>query len=299
MTSYDAIAIFVQVARSGSFSEAANVLKTPLSTVSRKVAELETSLSTQLIDRSTRQIRLTNSGSKYFEICSKGLDTLAFANRAIKDLHTNTAGTLIITVPPNLVEVLFLEITKKFQIRYPQARVRILVSERMLDFVDDAIDLSFRVAAPTQPDLVSKTMLRYRHRLVASPSYVAGSPLPREPEELANHRLLGFGFNTTREVEWSISMGKRNEVLCFEPNLAINDYTALRSALLVGHGIGELPEPLCEDLLQAGELIEVLPKWRLPEIRLYAVHPGQVSMTKLARLFLDSFSLQMQTHRHH
>lgn len=294
MPSFDAIAMFAQVAQSQSFTEAARALDVPLSTVSRKVSELEASLNTRLIDRSKRQIRLTDAGTTYLELCRRGLDTLTYANRVMSDRHSDTTGTVTITVPPNLVEILFLDAIETFQLRYPQARLRILVSERMLDFVDDGVDLSFRVAPPDQPDLVVRTLLRYRHRLVSAPSYGAVNPLPQAPFNLTNHKLIGFGFNTAREVNWALSKNTQPENISFEPDLAINDYAVMKAAILAGHGIGELPAPLCKSALRTGELVEVLPDWRLPDIKLFAVHAGNSSLSKLARLFLDIAVVRMK-----
>lgn len=295
MTNFDAIAVFAQVAHLQSFTEAANTLNVPLSTVSRKVSELETSLNTRLIDRSKRKIRLTDAGATYFDLCRKGLDTLDYANRVMHDRHNDTVGTLTITVPPNLVEILFLNVIETFQLRYPKARLRVLVSERMLDFIDDSVDLSFRVAPPQHPDLVVRTMMRYRHRLVASPEYAAVNRLPKHPSDLTDQRRVGFGFNKERSVNWLLSRGSELEEVHFEPDLAINDYAAIRSAILSGHGIGELPEPLCGNALRNGQLIEVLSEWRFPEIRLYAVHAGNASLPKLARLFLDIAVMRMKS----
>lgn len=295
MTNFNAIAVFAQVARLLSFTEAANALNLPLSTVSRKVSELETSLDTRLIDRSKRKIRLTGAGTTYFDLCRKGLDTLDYANRVMHDRHSDTTGTVTITVPPNLVEILFLDAIETFQLRYPNARLRVLVSERMLDFVDDRVDLSFRVAPPQHSDLVVTTMMRYRHRLVAAPEYAAVSLLPKHPSDLTSQRRIGFGFNKERSVNWLLSRGSELEEVRFEPDLAINDYAAIRSAILSGHGIGELPEPLCGNALRNGQLIEVLSEWCFPEIQLFAVHAENASLPKLARLFLDIAVARMKS----
>ncbi|WP_417280822.1 substrate binding domain-containing protein [Celeribacter sp.] len=162
------------------------------------------------------------------------------------------------------------------------------ISERLLDFVDDGVDLSFRVAPPEQPNLVTRTLLRYRHRLLAAPGYVAANPLPRAAAELKDHKTIGFGFHSSYEVNWSLSRQGRTDEIRFEPHLTINDYDAIRAAVLAGHGIGELPEPLCRDALLTGQLVEVLPEWSFPEIKLFAVHAGNASLSKLARLFLDT-----------
>ena len=294
MPSYDAIAIFAQVAQSQSFTDVARVLRKPLSSVSRKVSKLESDLNARLIDRSRRQIRLTEVGQTYLKLCRRGLDTISYANRVMTDRHSDTTGTVTITLPPSLLEVLFLDSIEAFQLQYPKARLRVLVSERILDFVDDGIDLSFRVAPPEHPDLVVRTLMTYRHQLLAAPGYIAVNAAPSEISDLENHKTIGFWFHTSRHVNWSLSLRGQVENIRFEPDLAINDYAAIKAALLAGHGIGELPEPLCEEALRSGQLIEVLPEWDFPIIKLYAVHAGNASLSKLARLFLDTIYAKLK-----
>jgi len=222
---------------------------------------------------------------------------LAYADRVMQDRHSDTEGTVTITVPPNLIEALFQKTVETFQLQYPKASLRILVSERMLDFIDDGVDLSFRVAPPRQPDLVVRTLLKYRHRIVSAPSYAAIHSLPRSPAELALHKRIGFGFNDNRTVTWALSKPDHIETTTFEPNLAINDYAAIQAAISSGQGIGELPEPLCQESIRTGRLIEVLPDWNLPQIQLLAVHTGRASLPKLARLFLDIAAEELKSLR--
>lgn len=295
MPSFDAIAIFAQVAQFQSFTDAARALGMPLSSVSRKVSKLEADLNARLIDRSRRQIRLTEVGQTYLKLCRRGLDTISYANRVMIDRHSDTTGTVTITLPPNLLEVLFLDSIEAFQLQYPKARLRVLVSERMLDFVDDGIDLSFRVAPPVHPDLVVRTLKTYRHRLLAIPGYLAVNAAPSAISDLKNHKTIGFGFHTSRHVSWSLSRRGQVENIRLEPDLAINDYAAIKTAILAGQGIGELPEPLCDEALRAGQLIEVLPEWNFPVIKLYAVHAGKTSLSKLARLFLDTIYTKLKS----
>ncbi|RKQ89611.1 LysR family transcriptional regulator [Maricaulis maris] len=287
MRHLDSIAVFVEVARTGSFTAAARTLQMPLSSVSRKVAELEAELQIRLLDRSRKPLRMTEAGQAYFDLSSKGIDALTYANQAMRGKQETLSGTLRITVPPNLTELLFVKPIDRFVRRHPDARVRVLVSERMLDFVDDAIDLSFRVARPAAPNLVIRKLLVHRHRLCAAPSYLAVHALPREPAELSEHVRLGFGFQSQDSIAWQLTRGETSYSEPFEPTVAINDYLALKAAIEQGTGIGELPGLLCKDDLASGRLVEILPDWRLPEISLYAVYAGKVGLSKLARGFLD------------
>ncbi len=288
MPSYDAVAVFASVAGAGSFTKAARTLGTPISTLSRKVAELEDDLGVKLLDRSRRQIRLTEAGAQYLEMCGPGLDMLAFATRTLRERRQDMSGTLRVSLPPNLAELLFLDPIDAFLRRYPQANVRISVSERVLDFVDDTIDLSFRVARPELPDLVIRSLMTHRHRLVAAPVYLSRQPAPATPDDLDGHNRLGFGFHGRDRIEWRISRAGEDRQLAFVPDLAINDYAALKAAALRGLGICELPGIMCGNELESGRLVEVLPQWSFPETTLYAVHTGEKGLSRLARQFLDT-----------
>ncbi|MHA7773817.1 LysR family transcriptional regulator [Roseibium sp. M-1] len=293
MRHLDAIAVFVEVVRQGSFTGAARSLHMPLSTVSRKVAELEDDLQVRLIDRSHKPLRITDAGSTYFEHCNKGISALSYANQVIRGKQESLAGTLRVTVPPNLAELLFTKPVDSFLRRHPDAQVRVLVSERMLDFVEDRIDLSFRVARPTAPNLVIRKLLTHRHRLCAAPSYLAVHPAPRTPDDLPRHVTIGFNFQGRDEVVWPLRKGKVIHEVPFAPTLSVNDYLAVKASVRLGTGIGDVPGLMCREELGTGDLVEVLPDWKMPEVSLYAVHAGRTGLSKLARAFLDEVTASL------
>ncbi len=288
MRNFNAMAIFVEVVQAGSFTGAARKLAMPLSTVSRKISDLEADLGVSLLDRSKRALRMSDAGALYFEHCRRGLDAFNFANRVVEERRSEATGLLRITVPPNLAEPVFLPVVDVFRHRYPKARVAIFVSERMLDPGADPIDLSFRVGPVSDPDLVVRKLASYRHVLVASPAYLAAHPPPAVPADLATHHLLGFGFRGASTIRWSFSKNGEQDHVSFAPTLAINDYVALREAVTLGIGIAEIPRVLCGDALRRGIVVPLMADWELPQIDLVAVHAGRRSMSRLARLFLDA-----------
>ena len=295
MIDTNAIVIFYQVAQSLSFTEASRKLDIPISSVSRKVSELESSLNTLLIDRSKRQIQLTEAGSTYFELCRKGIETLNYANKIMDSRHKDTSGTITITVPPNLISVLFMPTIETFQSRYPKAKLRVLISEHTLDFTEDEIDLSFRVYQTKQPNLVTKTLMTYKHHLVASRHFASINDLPKHPSDLLNFRCIGFSSQSNKNVTWKLSRDNESEHIDVESNLSFNDYDAISSAIKAGYGIGELPEPLCAKAIRNGDLVKVLPEWAFPDIKLSAVHTGRKTLPKLASIFLDILITNLQT----
>lgn len=288
MKDLNAMAIFAEVARTGSFSAAADNLSMALSTVSRKVATLENSLNVKLLERTTRRLRLTEIGAQYLVSCRRGLEGFNAANAMVEEIQSEVSGNLRISVPPNLAEDLFVPVIGQFQSRYPKARIQMFVTDRLIDFVKDDVDLSFRVGLfPDSPQVTLK-MATYRHILVASPGYIAERGMPDHPSGLRDHRLVGFGFWGKPNLKWSLSGGKQTHDFLFKPHISINDYSALQRAISLGQGVGELPSILCSDALRKRTLVEVLPDWRFPEIDLRAVHTGTKNLPRLARLFLDA-----------
>ena len=287
MDKIDAMAVFVEIVQAGSFTAAGKRLGMPLSTVSRKISELEDALQVRLLERGKRKVRVTEVGTAYFEHCRRGVEAFKTANRIVAERQSDASGSLRITVPPNLAERLLLPIIGLFQQRYPKARVAIFVTERVLDFVEHQVDVSFRVTPVAAPKLVVRKLVTYRHLLVASPMYVAERGCPRIPGDLAEHRIVGFGFQGRSQVDWSFSRGETRERMTLQPDLAVNDYAAVQTAVAWGLGIGELPSILCQEGLRQRKLMHLMPEWLLPEIDLLAVHTGTKGLSRLARLFLD------------
>ncbi len=295
---YNAMAIFVYVVQAKSFTKAAKELSLPLSTLSRKITELEKSLETKLLTRTTRSVELTDIGKIYYQHCREGVASFNFANQTLRQHRSTEQGQLHISVPPNLAEPLFLPIVKTFQSRYKQAKVNVSISERLLNFDDDNLDLSFRVAPPENHNHVVVSLLKYRHILIGAPSYLAIKSPIKKPNDLKKHSLIGFGFHNKPELIWRFQNGKKNYEHSFSPNLSINDYMSVLEAAKLGMGLAEAPSILCTEKIDAGDIVKLLPSWHFPEITLFAVHQGSQRLSRLARLFLDLCKDQFQIKRY-
>src|SRR5271170_1217855 len=256
MADLNSLVVFAQVVESRSFSEAARRLKMPLSTVSQKVAMLERELGVRLIERSTRSLRLTDVGSEVLEHARHGSE-LSGAVDSIASQHlTHISGTLRLSAPPSISDSLLAPLVGAFQTKYPEVRVQIFITERIVDQIAEGVDLAFRVGELEDSSLVARRILTYRHQLVASPAYLARCKPPRIPHDLLKHRLLAFSF-WRPESSWHFTHANRKhkETLTFQPYLSINEYSGLAAALLAGAGIGELPPIVQPDLLCSGQLV--------------------------------------------
>jgi DNA-binding transcriptional LysR family regulator len=293
MMDLNSLVVFAKVVEAASFSEAARRLKMPTSTVSRRVAELEDELGVRLLERTTRSLRLTAVGSEVFEYAQRGA-ALGEAVGNIASHHlTKLSGVLRLSAPPSISDSLLAPIVEAFQAKHPEVRVQILVTERMVDLVEEGVDLVLRVGALKDSTLVARRILSYRHQLVASPAYLAKFRAPRKPQELLRHRLLAFS-RWRPDSRWTFfhANGTDKETLAFEPYFSVNDYAGVASALLAGMGIGELPPIVQPQLLREGKLVEIMPKWRFRTYDLSVVHLGNRHIPRTVQAFKE-FAVEM------
>lgn len=288
MPDLNALIIFAKVVEARSFSEAARRLNMPISTVSRRVAELEDQLGARLLERSTRSLRLTDVGSEVLDHANRILDISNALDGHVSNRLSRVEGTLRLAAPPSLSDSLLMPLINAFQVLYPDVRVQILVSERKIDHVADGIDLDFHVGPIVDISLVARRVLTYRHQLVASPAYLASAPPLQRPRDLLNHRILAFS-HWEPETRWTFAHvnNDETETVSFLPHVGINDYTGVTVGLLDGHGIGDLPPIVQPGLIGEGRLVEIMPDWRFLPCDLSIVHPASRPMMRPVRLFKD------------
>ena len=208
MTDLNEIAVFVSVAQLGSFTGAARALSMPVSTVSRRIADLEQQLGVTLIQRTTRKLTLTAQGRDYFDQCSEPLAHLYDAERVLTHSQRQPEGILRISVPVILGDPVFLGFLSDFLRNHPRIRLDLFITNQMLDLVAESIDVALRIGELKSSSIVARklgTTVRY---VVAAPAYLAGRARPREPAELAEHAcVLLQALNN--EAEWELVNDRR------------------------------------------------------------------------------------------
>src|SRR5580700_6780028 len=169
MRDLNALGLFAMVVEAKSFSAAARRLKMPVSTVSRRIAELEDQLGVRLLDRSTRNLRVTEVGAEVLEHARHSAELCEAVDNIVSNSVAEVAGPLRICTPPSISDSLILPVVSAFQASYPNVRVQVRSTERIVTDIEEDVDLAFKVGAFLDPDLVSRTLLTYRHQVVASP----------------------------------------------------------------------------------------------------------------------------------
>ena len=293
MKDLNSLLVFTKVVEASSFSEAARRLKMPVSTVSRRIAELEEQLGVRLLERSTRCLRLTDVGAEILEHAQRSAELSDAVDNIVSNQLSSVSGTLRLSAPPSISDTLLAPLVCAFQASYPNVRVQIFVTTRAVDLITEGVDLAFRGGTLKDSSLVARRLLSYRHQLVASPAYIEKSGAPASPLDLPGHRLIGF-TNWQTECSWTFLPREGGERLAinFSPSLAMNDYAGLVPALLAGEGIGDLPPIVQPELMREGRLVELLPDWRFPTFDLSMVHLGNRLLPRPVRVFKE-FAVQM------
>jgi len=271
--------IFANVVARGSFSAAARFMGIPVATVSRRVAELESSLEVRLLERSTRKLRLTEAGATLYDFVSRGVEEMDAGLLALSENEKDLRGRLRLSMPPSFEPMWTL--LDSFQALHTNIDIDLFVSERRLDFIEDGIDVALRIGDVASQSAVARLLMVYRHRLVASPEFLRNASIGSPRDVLAMDCAAWSQRNDV--ITWTLG----DEKLTIDPFLRSNDYLHMRYLALKGKCITELPPFFCQKYIESGELVEVLPDHAMPEQQVNLVFPSRKSVSRITRVFID------------
>ncbi len=289
MSTLAGIRIFNRVVEAGSFSEAGRQLGVAPSSVSRQINELEDSLSARLFQRTTRKLSLTEAGEIYYARATRIIADIDEARLAVSQLDGTPTGILRLNVPGSLSRRYIVPTLAAFQRKYPGVEIVLLVTDQVMDMIEHRIDLTIRLGALSDSNLVARKISTGQRMLCASAGYLKKAGQLKSPDDLSHHNCLTFRSNSGSNV-WKFrnKNGKTSEVQV-SGNLFSNDGESLVAAAVEGHGLILVPEWLVRDEMKDGLLKEVLTTYSaIPkETPMYALYPLQRHLAPKVRAFID------------
>ena len=286
MDRLDAVTVFVAVAEQESFAAAARKLARTPAAVTRAVAELEESLSTRLLNRTTRSVALTEAGQLYLERGRKLLAAHAEFEGAAPD-DGEPSGLLHVTAPANFGRQHLMPLLYTFLEKYPRVDARVLLLDRVVSLVEEGLDVGVRLGKLPDSSLRATRAGTVKMAVYASPSYIARHGVPATPAELAQHRTIASGNINPTPDRWSFGNADETSHVIVKPRLIVNSTEAAADAAAAGLGIASLVSYQAAQHIAAGRLVEVLSDYNGAQIPIHIVQPSGRFTPAKVRAFID------------
>jgi DNA-binding transcriptional LysR family regulator len=285
----DELITFVTVVECGSFSRAAEHLEQANSVVSRTVKKLESKLGVTLLNRTTRQISLTQEGENYFRQVQKVLSDMAAAENALMESRQRPQGLLRVDAATPVVLHVLTPLVGEFRARYPEMSLSLVSSETFINLIERKVDIAIRVGELTDSSLKARKLMTSYRKIVTSPAYLKQFGTPQSVEDLAQHCCIGFN-DLPNLNRWPLTCadGRQLEIV---PGLTTNSGETQRHLCLHGNGIACLSNFMIDEDIQRGDLVQLLSKETLPvAIPVNAVYYSDSAVSNRLRSFIDFLS---------
>jgi DNA-binding transcriptional LysR family regulator len=282
------IALFVHVARCGSFAEAARRLGTPPNTLSRRIQQMESRLGMRLMQRSTRKLTLTSAGQAFLERCAASVDGLVEAGQELMTGGREPSGLVRVAATADFFDFFPMEWVGEFLATHPRVRLDFVLSDAKADLIAERIDIAIRGGPLEDSAYIGRQVLGAGlHGLVASPAYIAARGTPGTLQDLADHDCIAFAHPSGRAT-WRLTGpdGVEEEVQV-AGRFSGNTAQALRKATLAGLGIGLLPPTMTRLDLQAGRLVPVLPQYQRTGYALNVLYASRRQLASAVSAFIE------------
>ena len=279
---------FAKVVEAGGFAAAGRLLGVPKSRLSRRIAELEERLHTRLLQRTTRQLKLTTVGERYLQHCQAMLLEAEMADEAVASMSSEPRGRLRVSCPVSLGQHMLPNVISSFLEQYPQVQLDLQLLNRRVDVIAEGIDVALRVREQGDEDplLVTRRLRQAQTVMVSSPAFARQWPI-HSPADLKKVPVLG-ALEADRMVHLRLldAQGEKCDVV-LEARLGVDDFIIRRASALAGLGCTMLPMMYCEEELQSGELVRLLPEWSLAGGWLQAVYPHRRGVLPAVKAWIE------------
>ncbi|MBR0711073.1 LysR family transcriptional regulator [Bradyrhizobium liaoningense] len=277
--------VFCLVAELKSFATAAQRLRISPAMASKHVMQLEKRLGTRLLNRTSRRVSLSESGTLYFEQARQMLDSLDEVEAAVSKATVVPRGTLRLTTPVWMANAIFAGVLADYQARYPDVRLDVDLSGRLVNLVEEGFDLALRATAAPDEALIARPITNVPFYMVAAPAYLKRAGRPARIADIAGHALLHYALYPGESFSFQGENGP--ETIKLDPVLRSANETLLHMAALEGMGLAFLPKWLVAADIAAGRLEHVMPEHIVFVGKLFAVYPSRKYLSAKVRTFID------------
>ncbi|MDW7548888.1 MULTISPECIES: LysR family transcriptional regulator [Pseudoalteromonas] len=283
--SLDDIRIFAVVAEQGSFTSAAELLKVSRSHISRRVSALEKQTGLTLLQRTTRTLKLTDSGKRLVAQCHSAIQKIEYALvDAINDNDNLKGNIRVNSVGGYLGEVYVASLVSEFMKLHPEVSVELDFSSHRVDLINDEFDVAFRMGKLEDSGFVARQLCMIEMCTLASPNYLTGKPVIKHPKELQMHCCL-----TGSVAHWRYLHHQTNESysVSIDGTLRCKNGQVLISGALNGLGIIRVPRIYCQNAIDEGKLVEVFTEWHIPSVEFSLLYHKDKHQAKRLAAFIE------------
>ena len=284
----DALRMFARVAELGSFTQAADQLGLAKGRVSTAIRRLEDDVGARLLQRTTRRVRLTPDGEAFFESCKVLIADAEQLQSMFQPAAAGLRGRLRVDLSNALARDLIIPRLPEFLTAHPQLEIGISTTDRRVDLVQEGFDCVLRVGRLADSDLVARPLGVMRMRNVASPAYLRAHGLPSTLEDLAHHRIVHYAAELgTQGAGWEYEENGVVRVHPMPSRIVVNGTDAYQAACLAGLGLIQAPGDGIQRLIEAGQLVEVMPQFNAPPMPVSLLYPDRSQMAPRVHAFLS------------
>ncbi|MDN7673624.1 LysR family transcriptional regulator [Burkholderia oklahomensis] len=299
MDRFDALQTFARVVEAGSFTKAAQTLHISKTTVTQLIQQLEARLRVKLLNRTTRQVKLTADGAAYYARIARLLADLEEADASLSSASASPKGRLRVDVPSPFALTILVPALPTFHARHPGIQLDIGVSDRMVDLIGDNVDCVLRGGELPDSSLIARRIGELQLGVYAAPHYLDEAGTPSHPRELngTHHRIVGF-LNPRSGKVASVALRRDSECVKVENSyaVALDDGNAYLAAGLAGLGALWLPHYMAEGPIARRELVPLFDDWRLEPMPMYLAYPPNRHLGMKLRVFIEWVEELMARH---
>lgn len=286
MARFDELETFVRVVDAGSLSRAAERMGVAKSAVSRRLAALESRLGARLLNRTTRSLSLTDSGSSFYQRAVRLITDLEETEASVSSQHATLQGTLRIAAPLSFGLLHLGPAVQEFGRTHSSLRLHIDFNDRQMDLVEEGFDVAVRIARLRDSSLIARRLTRIREVVCASPEYLARHGRPRKAADLANH--VALRYTNVPDAPWQYRAPDGSEgTVRVRSGIEANNGDFLRDCAIAGLGILRQPTFIVYRAIEEGHLEPLLTDHHWPEFNAYALYPSARHLSQRVRVFVD------------